>query len=132
MSKYSEIVSRVLARESKIKVFWALRDNLNFQRLLKMKKAQENLVAVKQKVEIVDGTLLVFNDFTEKFVAWIFKIFTTNSELAFKRKNNSFLIFRDKMLELKANHNYFALISSFFFRMKNLLIEDLPYMRLVV
>lgn len=97
----------------------------------KQKKDDENKVLVKQKLEIVDGTFEVFQDFKEHFVEWIFNIFTENSNLALKRKSNSFLLFKDKMVLLKSNYNYFQLIASFYYRLKNLIADDLPHLKIV-
>lgn len=89
------------------------------------------MVLVNQKLEVVDGTYQVFKDFQDNFVSWVFDIFSKNSEIAFKKKSNSFLLFKEQMILLKSNYNYFQLMSSFYFRLKNLVLDELPKLRLI-
>lgn len=112
-------------------IFYMLKINAENSRLLKLQKDNENMVLVNQKLEIIDGTLALYYDFVGTFLKFIYEIFKTSTDTSFKKKLNSFIVFKEKLIELKSRANYFSLISTFFFRLKNLVYEDLPKLKVI-
>ena len=128
---YDEKLQKMERNFNRFLVFQILKKNRECSKILKEKKANENVVMVNQKFEIVDGTYEIFYDFKKKFVEWIFEIFKKNATDSLKKRNNSYMEFKNILMNLKTKNNYFDLISCFFFRMKNLVFEDLPKLKIV-
>ena len=128
---YDEKIKKREKDFNRFLIFELLKKNREYGKIEKEKKANENIVMINQKFEIIDGTYEVFDDFKIKFVDWIFEIFKNNATDSLKRRNNSYMSFKNVLIDLKAKNNYFELISCFFFRLKNLVFEDLPKLKIV-
>lgn len=85
---------------------------------------------VAQKLEIIDGTFGVWNDFSRQLVAWVFDIFRLSADSAFTKKLNSFVLFKNSMIDIKKRGDYFIIVSGIWFRLKNLVYEELPKFRI--
>ena len=135
--KYQSLLNFILGTKSFTNhkndalVFHLLKMNADNKRLLKMQKEQENMVLVNQKLEIIDGTLALYYDFVSTFLKFVYDIFKTSTDLSFKKKLNSFIVFKEKLIEIKSKANYFGIIATFFFRLKNLVYEDLPKLKVI-
>lgn len=135
--KYENLMNFIVKTRPFIKqkndalMFYLLKLNMENSRLLKIQKEHKNMVLVNQKLEIIDGTLALYYDFVETYMVFIYDIFKNSTDVSFKKKLNSFIVFKEKLIELKSKANYFGLISTFFFRLKNLVYEDLPKLKVV-
>ena len=118
-------------RNSRNLVFLLLKQNVMINRLLRDKKEKEEMVLVNQKLEVVDGTITIYNDFSVSLVNFIYSIFKKSTDMALKKKLNSLIVFKENLIEMRGKANYMHLITKFFFRVKNLVYEELPRLKVV-
>lgn len=101
--------------------------------IAKLEKESQKMsekILVSQKLEIVDGTFAVFNDFRRSFVDLLFDMFVAATEKARQKQLNSFGVFKEKLVEAKKATLGFEVIGGFWFRLKNLLEEELPKLKI--
>lgn len=129
-----ENMQKQMSHQNKRFVFQVLSLNSKYQKDLKKieKKAKKtsDKILVSQKLEIIDGTFAVFNDFRSNFVTWIFDLFKQAADIAFSKKLNSFAIFKKQLIEIKSNSVDMSIVSSIWFRMKNLVEDELPKLKI--
>lgn len=56
----------------------------------------------------------------------MFDIFRLSADSAFTKKLNSFVLFKNSMIDIKKRAEYFLIVSGIWFRLKNLVYEELP------
>lgn len=96
----------------------------------KVQKTTEKIL-VSQKLEVVDGTFAVFNDLRAQLIEWVFNVFKECADFAFTKKMNSFVVFKKKIDEMKKIQSGFDFVALFWFRLKNLVEEELPKLKII-
>jgi hypothetical protein len=88
-------------------------------------------VQLRETLEVVDGTMIVFTDLQTQLKNEFYKIFVKSTDNAFSKKQNSFVLFKTNILaSFKEKKNLFT-IANCYFRLKNLVHESLPQVHLL-
>ena len=98
-----------------------------FKKYKRLSEERREKVIVNQRLEVVDGTALVWTYLRSHLVEWLFEIFVRSADQAFEKKKNSYLLFQSNMQDLKFRLGdiAFILLSSYS-RIKNLIYDEIP------
>jgi hypothetical protein len=88
-----------------------------------------NSVQLKETLEVVDGTLLVFFDLQTQMIKDFYSLFVKSTDIAFKKKQNSFILFKTNLQMTHKEKKTLFTLANCYFRMKNLIHEQLPQLQ---
>lgn len=87
---------------------------------------KDNPVQLKETLEVVDGTKLVFADLQQQMARDFYAMFVKSTDSAFTKKQNSFVLFKTNLQNTHKNKKALFTVANCYFRLKNLVHEDLP------
>lgn len=107
-------------------IFRALYLNALLSKMKRIQHEAKDKIAVRQRLEVVDGTLAVFRDLRLRLLQQIQRVFMFSSDSAFKRKCASLQLFAKELAELRRNDCFVLSAALAFTRLKRLVAEALP------
>lgn len=80
---------------------------------------------------MVDGTGLVFSDLQQQMARDFYSMFVKSTDSAFTKKQNSFVLFKTNLHNAHRDKKALFTLANCYFRLKNLVHEDLPQLHLL-
>ena len=80
---------------------------------------------------MVDGTLLVFSDLQSQMSKDFYSLFVKSTDTAFTKKQNSFILFKTNLNKTHKDKKGLFTLANCYFRLKNLVNEQLPEIQLL-
>lgn len=107
-------------------VFQCLRLNAESRKFQRLSESRKEKVLVNQKLEIVDGTLQVFEHLRSSLSKIGLDIFIQSMDKASQRHMNSFKLFQTNLNEAKKKGLHSFITFGIYSRLKNLVQDEIP------
>jgi preprotein translocase subunit YajC len=83
-------------------------------------------VQLKETLEVIDGTLLIFSDLQSQMSKDFYSLFVKSTDTAFIKKQNSFVLFKTNLNLAHKDKKTLFTLANCYFRLKNLVHDQLP------
>ena len=86
---------------------------------------------VRETLEVIDGTTSIYSDLQSKISLDFYALFVKSTDKGFRKKQNSFILFKNNLETVFRHRQGLFTLANCYFRLKNLVQEQLPKLALM-